>query len=191
MTPLLVPKITPNNWDEWWDIWNKHSDLVTKAHQNHNDYTGQWRGLDIFTRLDIKNIYSAPQAPESPVITDLIRQIETHIPIILTKVRVIENLEFIPAHSDHHYGKDEIRCFLWNNYEKPVWSFEYENESKQLVLPNDTNCFYYKDYPMKHSSIYERNFSKGIMAIYGIPKLAFRNFVESSSLYYKNHAWEV
>jgi hypothetical protein len=191
MTPLLMKKIEPNDWDEWWKIWNAHSDVVKKAYRNHNNTVGLWRGLDLYTRLDIKTTYEAPHAPPSSVIDDLIGQIETSIPIILQKVRVIENLTEVPAHSDHAFFKDELRCFLWNNYTKPVWSFEHEGQTKELILPDDSNCWYYRDYPMKHASIYEPEHSKGVMAIYGIPKLAFEDFVQTSATHYNRFAWVV
>lgn len=188
-TPLRMKKITPNDWEEWWKIWNNNAQIITKKHKNHNNQIGVWKGLDLFTRIDIDMIYEAPHAPKVRVIDDLIEQIQTSMPIELFKVRVLENFYEVPFHADHNYPKYEFRCFLWNTYNSPVWSFEYENIKKELTMPEETNTFYYKDFPLKHHSIYDPNYTKGIMAIYGAPKKELTEFVKDSAAYFKDYAW--
>lgn len=193
MTPLNIPKIVPNNWDEWWSVWNTHSKVITKARKNHNDTEGLWKGLDLYTssQYQIPIVYTAPHAPSCPVIEDLINQIRKHIPIVLFKVRVIENLDVVLPHADHHYPKEELRGFLWNEYEEPVWTFEHDSIRKPLVLPDSTNTWYYKDYPMKHSSIHTPNKSKGVLVIYGIPRVNFNEFIEHSAETFKDYSWSI
>jgi len=191
MTPLAIPKIEPNNWDQWWEVWNTHSGIVTKEKTNHNNEVRKWRGMNLYTNSIVKgNItYSAPTAPKCPVTDDIVNQIKKNIPIVPIVVRVIENLETIPTHSDHAEPTDEIRCMLWNNYPKPVWNFKYFNDTKTLVLPESTNSFYYKDYPMTHSSKYSLEFTKGILLVYGFFKPEFKKFIEDSASTFKDHAW--
>ena len=191
MTPLAMPKIVPNNWDEWWDVWHKHSAVVTKTYKNHNDTQGLWKGLDLYnsTRYPITTIYSAPPAPKCAVIDDLVNQVRNSIPIIPTKIRVIENLDVVLPHSDHPYEKEELRSFLWNEYDEPVWEFEYKGIKKQLVLPESTNTWYYKDYPMTHSSIHKAGKSKGVLIVYGIQKPEFQEFVKDSADKFKDYSW--
>jgi hypothetical protein len=193
MTPLNIPKIVPNNWDEWWSVWNTHAKVITKARKNHNDAEGLWKGLDLYTssRYQMPTVYAAPHAPSCPVIEDLINQIRKHIPIVLLKVRVIENLDIVPAHADHRYPKEELRSFLWNEYEEPVWTFEHNNIQKTLVLPDSTNTWYYKDYPMTHSSIYTPNKSKGVLVIYGLPRTEFDEFVKNSAETFNEYSWSI
>jgi hypothetical protein len=193
MTPLAIPRIEPKDWDEWWNVWNKYSGLVTKDNENHNNSVGSWRGMNLYTNSVLKNktIYSAPTAPRCPLTDDIVNQIRNSIPIVPVVVRVIENLDTVPAHSDHAEPKDELRCMLWNTYTEPVWEFKYMGEQKALVLPDTTNSFYYKDYPMTHASKYIPGFSKGILIVYGIFKPEFTKFIENSSTTFKDYAWVV
>lgn len=190
-TPLKTKKIVPYDWDEWWHIWNTYSAFVSKKYENHNNAIGTWKGLDLYTKIKYKMIYDAPHAPNSKLIDDLIEQIQNTIPIHVFKVRVIENFKEVPYHADHSYPKDELRCFLWNNYDTPVWSFSYKNTERQLVMPSDSNTYYYKDFPLKHHSVYDPTKSKGVMAIYGMPKSNFTEFINDSVTHYKNYAWVI
>jgi hypothetical protein len=193
MTPLNIPKIVPNNWDEWWSVWNTHAKVITKARKNHNDTEGLWKGLDLYTsgRYAMPTVYAAPHAPSSPVVEDLINQIRKHIPIVLLKVRVIENLDVVLAHADHHFPKEELRGFLWNDYKEPVWTFEHNRIQKKLILPDNTNTWYYKDYPMTHSSIYTPNKSKGVLVIYGLPRTEFDEFIKNSAETFTDYSWSI
>ena len=191
MTPLAIPKIEPNNWGQWWEVWNTYSGLVTKENKNHNDAVGSWRGMNLYTNSIIKGttIYSAPTAPKCPVTDDIVNQIRQRIPIVPVVVRVIENLDNVLAHSDHAAPKDELRCLLWNTYTDPVWEFKHLGEARPLILPETTNSFYYKDYPMTHSSKYVSGCSKGILLVYGIVKPEFNKFIDDSATVFKDHAW--
>jgi len=59
-TPVDLPKIEPDNWDIFWDIWNEHKDYLEKT--KHNAKTSLvslgkntvWTGLDIFKRKNIE-----------------------------------------------------------------------------------------------------------------------------------------
>ncbi len=194
MTPLDIPKIQPSSWDEWWKLWHNFSDITVKNKVNHNPLPLKWRGLDLYTNNRFKEKvptnYLAPHAPSCPVVDDLIDQIRQHLPLVLLKLRVIENLETISPHADQNYPKEEYRSFLWNEYESPVWEFEYHGEKRKLVLPEDTNTWCYTDYPLTHASDYIEGKSKGVLIIYGIPIVEKLNsLIQRSAEKYKSHAW--
>jgi hypothetical protein len=193
MTPLSVPKIQPNNWDEWWSVWNTYSGTATKQQKNQNDAVGSWKGMDLETNSLFKmpTVYSVPKAPSTPVTDDIIRQIKAYIPVEPIVVRVIENLDVVPAHTDNSVPVTEIRCMLWNNYQEPVWEFNYLGEKRKLLLPESTNTFFYKDCPLTHSSIFKKEFTKGVMVIYGIWKPALRDLVINSAEEFKEVSWVV
>ena len=189
MTPLDIPKIEPNNWDEWWSVWNTYSGIAVKERANLNNAEGLWKGMDLETHSPYKfpTVYSVPKAPATPVTDDIVNQIKNHIPIDPIVVRVIENLDVVPAHSDNGAPVNEIRCMLWNTYQDPVWEFTYLGEKRKLILPESTNTFFYKDHPMKHGSIFKKEYTKGVMVVYGILKPALRDLVIDSANKFKDN----
>jgi hypothetical protein len=188
--PLDIPKIVPNDWDEWWSTW-KSADVMHKATKNHNSTPLKWRGLDLYKIHDHSTNYRAPYAEQNPTVVDICRQIQESFKFKITLIRVIENLETIFPHSDNITNTPSIRTFLWNTYQQPVWTFTNDITSYNLNIPDDTNSFYYLDGPIKHSSVYEPNYSKGVVAIYGTPTDNFENLLNTSYLKYHNYAWKI
>lgn len=193
--PLDIPKIEPNNWDEWWEVWHTHAFPIKKARSNHNDDPEEspWKGFDLYRKNDsVKrfHVYDAVLAPQVPVVLNLVEQIKTHCIFDPWHIRVIENTIPVDSHSDYDMlGKYEFRSILWNTYQSPIWQFAYESETRDLVMPEDTNSFYYSDKPVKHSSVYSPNFSKGLLKVYGTLKPNAKEIIDRSLLKYKDIAW--
>ena len=202
-TPLDLPKIQPKNWDQWWEVWNKYSNQVTKKQTNHNSTYGLWRGLDLYrdTGLvkranalgytNVRNpVYDAPYHYQSPVVIDLVHQVISRMPMHVICIRVIENLDRVYPHSDESHPTPSVRCVLWSDYDEPIWHFDLGDESKKMMLPDDTNSFFYLDYPLKHGAIHKPGHTKGILVIYGSPvKDKFKEMTDRSYLKYKDYAW--
>jgi hypothetical protein len=188
--PLDIPKIVPNDWDEWWSTW-KSADVMHKVTKNHNAMPLKWLGLDLYKIHDYSTNYQAPYADQNPTVVDICEQIQESFKFKITLIRVIENLETIFPHSDNIVNTPSIRTFLWNTYQQPVWTFTNDNTSYNLKIPDGTNSFYYLDGPIKHSSVYDPNCSKGVIAIYGKPDNDFKNLLNASYLKYHNYAWMI
>jgi len=195
-SPLNVPRIEPNNWDEWWDIWNTYSGDAKKKFETHNPIKTEWRSLEIYRYTEnspiIDNIvYECPRAPESPVITDLVRQIKEAIPGIVRYIRVIENKSFVSLHSDNDSPQPQFRTLLWTTNSKLNWILRRNNEIRKPELPEDSNTFYYFDYHTQHSAPYYPNVSKGIVQVYVDPSPELERLVIDSSIKYESLAWVV
>lgn len=196
-TPLDIPKLEPINWDQWWDVWNQHATPIVKTRHNHN-YSHEsppWRGFDLYRKHDIfKNlhVYEAPLVPQVPVVIDLIKQIKNYCIFEPLLIRVAENLVPVLPHYDYdHNGRYEFRSILWNTYPTPIWQLNYENETREMILPNDTNSFYYLDKPVKHSAIYNPLYSKGLIKVYGKRKTTADELITKSISKYKDFVWIV
>ena len=187
--PLDIPKIVPNDWDEWWSTW-KGATVMYKATKNHNATPLKWLGLDLYKIHDYSTNYRAPYAEQNPTVIDLCKQIKESVKFKITLIRVIENLEPVSPHSDNAKNTPSIRTLLWNTYRQPVWKFTNESTSFELIMPNDTNSFYYLDGPIKHSAIHDPNYSKGILAVYGTPTNKFQTSLNNSYVKYHDYAWE-
>lgn len=202
-TPLDIPKIEPKDWNKWKEVWDTHSAVIFKKEANHNNAYGLWRGLDIYRDPQMvpklraagltsvhEPVYNAPYHYQSPVVIDLAHQIISRMPMHIICIRVIENLDTVDPHSDEFHPTPSVRSILWSDYTEPIWHFDLGEKSLQMTLPEDTNSFYYLDYPLKHGAIHRPGRSKGVIVIYGIPiKDKFREMIDRSYLKYKDQAW--
>jgi len=193
-TPINIPKLHINNWNEWWEVWHNHSDFINKVANNHNQTNRDMlRGFDLLHDGNPINysLYKAVMAPKCNVVDNLIEQIFEHVPLVPKLIRVMENMGVVGAHSDYSRPRDEFRSVLWNTYDEPLWEFAYMNEKRKLHLPDDTNSFYYKDYPLTHSAIHKSDKTKGLLLVYGPLKENHSELIQESAKKYKDYAWIV
>jgi hypothetical protein len=202
-TPLDLPKIQPKNWDQWWEVWNTYSAVISKNEKNHNDTYGLWKGLDLYRDPSMvlklraagltgvhDPVYNAPYHYQSPVVIDLVHQVISRFPMHVICIRVIENLDEVPPHSDESSPAPNVRSILWSDYTEPIWRFDLGEKSLEMELPDDTNSFYYLDYPLKHSAIYRSGNTKGVLVVYGVPmKDKFKEMTARSYLKYIDYTW--
>jgi len=202
-TPLDIPRIQPKNWDQWWEVWNTHSAVIAKNEKNHNDTYGLWKGLDLYRDPSMvfklraagltgvhNPVYNAPYHYQSSVVIDLVHQVISRFPMHIICIRVIENLDEVPPHSDESSPAPNVRSILWSDYTEPIWRFDLGEKSLEMTLPEDTNSFYYLDYPLKHSAIYRPGNTKGVLVVYGVPmKDKFKEMTTRSYLKYIDYTW--
>jgi hypothetical protein len=187
-TPLDLPKVAPNDWAAWWDVWNKNKEVMIKVKQNHNATQSNWYGLDLYKRLGMITNYNAPISPAEPVVKDLCDQVLAW-PMDIDCIRVIENLEYIRLHSDHSFNYHSVRSLLWSDYPKHPWYLEYQGEKRNIKTPEETNTFYYLDGPVKHASRYISGHTKGLLVVFGKFKQEMIDLVDTSAEKYTNYAW--
>jgi hypothetical protein len=194
-TPLDIPRIEPNNWDEWWGIWNTYSGLATKKIKTHNPYESVWRALEIYRYTEsspmIDNIvYDAPRCPPAPVIQDLVKQVHDFYPGIVLYIRVVENQSIVKFHSDNTIPKHQFRTLMWSTNNRLNWLLK--NKEKKVfcpVLPGDSNTFYYYDYHTQHHALYSPKVSKGILQVFISVDPQIDDLIERSCKKYENLAW--
>jgi hypothetical protein len=46
-TPIIFPRIVPNDWEEWNTIWNKYKKFSPKVKSSGNVGSVLWVGFDI------------------------------------------------------------------------------------------------------------------------------------------------
>lgn len=191
-TPINIPRLEINDWTAWWDVWNNNAQFINKIVNNHNSTTKNLlRGFDLLTVGNPRHysLYDAVPAPKCNVVDNLVEQIHVHVPLVPKLIRVMENTGAVQAHSDYSSARDEFRAILWNTYDDPLWEFTYHTETRKLKLPEDTNSFYYKDYPLKHSAIHDSNKTKGLLLVYGPLKENHASLIQESATKYKDYAW--
>ena len=187
-TPLDLPRVKPNDWTAWWEIWRANNAVMEKVKKNHNATQSKWLGLDLYKKPNMITNYGAPMAPDEPVIKDMVEQVMSW-DMDIDCIRVIENLEYIRLHSDHSFHYHSVRSLLWSDYSRHPWYLEYNQEKRNIKMPRETNTFYYLDGPVKHASRYEEGRTKGLLVVFGKFRKGMEQLIETSAEKYKDYAW--
>ncbi len=173
-TPLNLPTIAPDNWDIFWNIWNTHSADLTKVKMNAGSPVSvgakaTWTGLDIFkSAKGYDTSWSAPFYDISKELPDMFNAIR-QLPFAIERVRVIQSVRDIPAHSDDSMDRWNIRAMLYYTDPNQQWFFTRPGDRSEkffLNMPTDTNWFAYNDGHCWHGSVYNEQHQKLLIQIY-------------------------
>jgi hypothetical protein len=196
-TPIDLPKIEPDDWDVFWKIWEKYSDFLYKVSHNYSRSPAAlgsknvWKGLDIIKNPNIKISWEGPFydiKDDLPNMYNLIKKIDPYA----FRVRLIQSITDIIAHTDDGNDHWNIRALLYYTSDKPQWYFTKPNlpreERKYLTMPGDTNWFIYNDKNCWHGTDFDPDNKKILLQIYS----PFSNIelVNRSILKYKKFAVE-
>jgi hypothetical protein len=197
-TPLNIPRIEPNNWDEWWEIWNTSSAPAIKVGTHHNsvleeDPRSMWKGLVLY-RDDNQylngEVYQLPLAPQSPVVNNIVKQITEAFSNNVHSITVLENLRQVPFHTDSPDNSYHVSTILWSTNTLVNWILLEDNEVHVPKLPEDTNTFAYLDNPMQHCAIHYPTHSSGVIQIKLLDKSLLKSLIKESTEKYKGLVWE-
>ena len=196
LTPLDIPKIVPNDWEQWWHVWNTNTVNLTKKHKTHNSGYGAdnvWKGITLYKNPNSTMTYDCPDLSDTPIAKNISEQVLDNLPCSIMCIRVIENLHSIDFHTDHSVPKQQIRSILWSTYSGSVWDFRLKDEVRNFTLPDDTNTFFYIDKPLEHAAIYDGTKSKGLLWIYGNRPYDnnLQTLAEDSANKFKQHSWVI
>lgn len=195
-TPLSVPKIIPNDWEQWWDVWHNNTSNLTKTHKTHNSnyaVNDTWKGITLYKNSNSIMTYDCPDLSDTPIAKNISEQVLDYIPCNIMCIRVIENLTSIDFHTDHPFPKQQIRSVLWNTYESHIWNFKLHDEVRHFTLPDESNTFFYVDNPLQHSAVYDSSKSKGLLWIYGYKQFDdnIKTLADTSAEKFKQQAWVI
>lgn len=177
-TPLDLPTIKPDSWEVFWDIWNKHAALLYKTHLNgtHSESVvgsqGVWKGMDIFTAGDTRTAWQAPFVNIEDSLPELYKTC-CSLPVKnLYRVRLIESIRNVKAHSDDNIDKWSIRAYFHYTDLKPQWYFTKPEDPLgdryYFGPPEDTNWFAYNDKHCWHGTDYDVDHPKILLQVYAI-----------------------
>lgn len=173
-TPLDLPKLEPDNWDTFWNIWNTHSDFAIKKSMNLvNSKTPVgsnevWRGLDIFKKLTGRTSWECPYfdiSVDLPLMYASIGQLNIDT---LYRVRLLQSLVKIDAHTDDNTDQWKIRGFLHYTDTNPQWYFTRPSSSDKIYakLPNNIQWFGYNDKHTWHGTDFNPEHKKILIQLY-------------------------
>lgn len=173
-TPLDIPKIEPDSWKVFWNIWNSHAKDLIKIRMNDGSpipvgSNAIWMGLDIFkSEKGYETSWAAPFYDiknELPKMYDSICQ----LPFNIERVRIIQSLKDIPSHSDDAVDRWNIRAIFHCTDIEDQWYFTKPGDRSYKVflnMPLDTNWFAYNNKYCWHGSVYNDKHRKLLIQIY-------------------------
>jgi hypothetical protein len=173
-TPVNLPKLEPDNWDIFWDIWNTHSDFAMKTSMNVANSKAPvgsnniWRGLDIFKRWNMHTSYTCPYIDISsllPVMYNSILQLNIKT---LYRVRLLQSLIDVDAHTDDNADRWKLRGYLYYTDTKSQWYFTkpLSKERTYARLPSGVHWFGYNDKNAWHGTDYNPAHKKILIQLY-------------------------
>lgn len=178
-TPVDLPKIEPDDWDIFWDIWNSHSDYLEKTKHNAKSSLVKlgkntiWTGLDIYKKLDnIETSWQAPYYDISNRLPNMYKFLESIDKFGIYRVRLVQSNVNMIAHTDDDYDKWHLRAYFYYTSDKQQWYFTKPNDSygkrTYITLPNETNWFMYNDKFCWHGTDFDINHKKILLQVYAL-----------------------
>ena len=166
-TPIDLPRLAPDDWHLWWDIWKTYAKPLTKVNQSPNSMTGEHIGFDVFKVQNLKSTYVAPFCPLNNLYPSLYSQL-FKFSFAPAGIRfVMSNSNFYPHH-DNGYENWSIRNMFYCEDPQPQWYYENANTGNRqwLKLPSSTNWWAYKDGVIKHGTIFRPEYPKIIVQVF-------------------------
>lgn len=200
-TPLDIPRIEPDDWDLFWDIWNKHSGVLTKNFTNQGSAVSPenapkvWIGLDMFDRWTGGSAWQAPIFEAEHLFPKMFKTIfDLNLPS-LYRVRFITSLIPIPGHSDDQADRWNIRAFIHHPSTENQWYFnnpgDRDGVRKYLRMPEDSNWFAYNDKYSWHGTDYDPEKPKILMQLYSKYVTTDDDLIQRSFAKFKDYTIEL
>jgi len=193
-TPLIFPKVVPNDWGKWNIVWDKYKKYTPKIQKTNNIGQVAWVGFDIYVKdgIDANDIikYKCENVNCPELFSSLFDNLDK-LPIDLYVVRVLQSIAPVPAHRDfsHDSGNHAIRSILYDNNVKQTWWYENDrNDKAYLRMPDDTNTWWYDDTKVKHGTDFVFGHNKQLIMYRGSPKESeMKILIESSIKQYSDY----
>ncbi len=201
-TPLDLPKIEPDDWSIFWDIWNRYSAPLVKTSMNtpfSDAPVGAkhvWQGLDIYKKDAEPTRWQAPFYDIRDVLPNLYNTLAALNIDKLTRVRLLKSVIDIKSHTDDDLDRWSVRAFFYYPAEKQQWYFTKpgsQSNKKYITMPDDTNWFAYNDKHCWHGTDYDAANEKILLQLYyhGSTPSNLEILIEASKKKFTEHLMEI
>jgi hypothetical protein len=173
-TPVNLPKLEPDDWDVFWNIWNTHSNFALKTAINQIDSKSPlgsknvWRGLDIFKKPIGNTSWTCPYVDISSTLPQMYKSILQLNIKSLYRVRLLQSLCDISSHTDDNKDCWNIRGYLHYTDTKSQWYFTKPSSKERTYarLPSNVHWFSYNDKHAWHGTDYDPTHKKILIQLY-------------------------
>lgn len=167
-TPADLPRVEPDDWDTFWEIWNTHKRPLVKKIMN-SEYSDKpigddsvWVGLDIFKGALAEHFPVSYEAPFYDIRKKLpkLYKLLSSIDKLGIVARLSQSSGDVTPHTDNAKDKWHLRAYF--HYTDPVqqWYFTKPFDTtkrKYINLPKETNWFMYNDLYAWHGTDFNPN----------------------------------
>lgn len=181
-TPLNLPKLEPDDWDKFWNIWETNVSPLVKVNPSPNKRSALHVGFDIFREPWFKPVYDAKHVYLDKIYPELYNSIMS-LPVKIFCARFVSSRSDFPPHVDNFSPSWIIRSMFYTENNDYQWYYTDldNNNPKKLVQPETTNWWAYKDGLAKHGTVYNQENPKILLQIFS--KIEDTNrFVENQIL---------
>lgn len=189
--PLVFPRIEPNSWEEWWNVWNKESAFTVKTKQTHNDLMSPWNGFDIWVKPGLENlatkVYNFKNINRPDLFSKLFNNLDK-FPIDIDIMRATSSFHAVIPHNDFIIPTYSVRTMLHDENPAQTWFYVFNKQLRPLLLPNDSNTWIYPDHESKHGTFFKEGYRKILIIYYGKLKPEFlEKTLRDSETKYKDY----
>ncbi len=165
--PINLPKLEPDDWDRWWDIWKKYATPLKKTGVSPNQESGLHTGFDVFKIEKFSPVYKADYLDLKNIYPTLYDQIMA-LPVFLYGARFVLSGGDFPAHIDNFSPNWSIRSMFFCEDPVPQWYYTKTDNTggRYLRLPKTTNWWAYRDGIIKHGTIFRKEYPKIILQVF-------------------------
>jgi hypothetical protein len=175
-TVLDGQPIQPNNWDFFWDAWNKHAGAshIVKSDPAGNNASENSKKIDFFKGLNIyakhpdmlkDNHWEVPFLDYKEIFPNVLDDLHAAMPWAeIQFCRLWMSNQPIPFHRDHTREDVAIRAMIYNENPKGTFKvFKPGAGINYVELPEETNMFAYNNAKCFHGSDREEGINKIIL----------------------------
>lgn len=193
-TPVDLPKIEPDNWEVFWDIWNTHTNNLVKTKSNTSlscapiGSTDLWLGLDIIKKPIIYTSWQASFFDIKDSLPNMYNSLATLFPNA-NVIRLVQSQKNVMAHTDDNINIWHLRAYLHYTSSKSQWYFtkphKPDGDRTYIDLPKETNWFAYNDLNCWHGSDFDSDNKKILLQVFS--KNISPSLIAESVTKYKNY----
>jgi len=177
-SPLIFPKIVPNDWEEWNRVWEKNKKYSPKVIRSPNPGQNFWLGFDIYVKEGVDATEMVTYQCENLNCPELFNSLFDNLdkfPMDIYLVRVVQSFSRVYPHHDFSKPPEipghSIRTMLYDDNPKQTWWYENaEGTREYLKLPEDSNTWWYHDSKVKHGTDYIPGHNKQLIMYRGVVK---------------------
>lgn len=177
-TPVALPRLCPDNWETFWQLWKASAKPMTKVKVNHGlsqtppGVYNYWVGVDIFRTDNEDLVWEAPTVDWRDQLPNLYRQIDQINSFDIYRVRLLCSQVNIFPHSDTLEDRWCLRAFFHVTNPRQCWYFTRPGAGadprarRYITMPQDTNWFMYNDHQCWHGTDFDANHKKILCQIF-------------------------